>query len=30
MSERRFIRIKNRVIRLDSIACVDFLDSAAP
>jgi hypothetical protein len=27
MSERRFIRIHNRLIRIDSIAYVDFLDS---
>src|SRR4051812_23434707 len=27
MSERRFIRIHNKVVRLDSIAYVDFLDS---
>lgn len=27
MSERRFVRIHNRIIRLDSIAYVDFLDS---
>ena len=27
MSEHRFVRIHNRVIRLDSIAYVDFLDS---
>jgi hypothetical protein len=27
MSQRRFVRIHNRIIRLDSIAYVDFLDS---
>jgi hypothetical protein len=27
MSERRFIRIHNKIVRLDSIAYVDFLDS---
>jgi hypothetical protein len=27
MSERRFVRIHNRIIRLDSIAYVDFLES---
>ncbi len=27
MSERRFVRIHNKIIRLDSIAYVDFLDS---
>ena len=27
MTERRFIRIHNKVIHLDSIAYVDFLDS---
>jgi hypothetical protein len=27
MSECRFIRIHNKIIRLDSIAYVDFLDS---
>jgi hypothetical protein len=27
MSERRFVRIHNRIIHLDSIAYVDFLDS---
>jgi hypothetical protein len=27
MNDRRFIRIHNKVIRIDSIACVDFLDS---
>jgi hypothetical protein len=27
MSERRFVRIHNRIVRLDSIAYVDFLDS---
>jgi hypothetical protein len=27
MSERRFVRIHNRIVRLDSIAYVYFLDS---
>jgi hypothetical protein len=27
MTERRFIRVHNKVIHLDSIAYVDFLDS---
>lgn len=27
MSERRFVRIHNKIVRLDSIAYVDFLDS---
>lgn len=27
MSERRFVRIHNRIVRLDSIAYVDFLES---
>ena len=27
MSDRRFIRIHNKIIRLDSIAYVEFLDS---
>ena len=27
MSERRFVRIHNKIVHLDSIAYVDFLDS---